>query len=349
MGRAGPAGMPMERQDQRAGTAPATETIPVTFREGDFAASAALQAAYRRDCLRGYARMAQRRVAVAAVCRNVAWILPATIRRLQRLMGLFNAARMVVYENDSLDGSQLLLRRWAATDPRVEVTMESLGDPVNPQRRCASRAVRMAGYRARCQQAVLSRWGQFDAVIVVDMDLVGGWSEDGIAHTFGQDGWDFVGANGLIYRRCGLDGNQLRQCDTWAYRRHGDDAPVDSALASQLVPRRGEPLIEVGSCFGGMGVYSMEAFAAGDYAGSDCEHVNFHRSLKARGFDRLFLNPSLITLYGRRHRSTDRLVRRMVVAWSRLQGRDAARWEFESPERIAAGLEPERERFRDCG
>lgn len=341
--------MPMRRQHHRAGMPTLEETVSVAFREEDFAAPAPLQAEYQRDCLRGYSRMARRRVAIAAVCRDVAWVLPATIRRLQRLMQLFQAARIVVYENDSRDGSQMLLQRWAAADSRVELTMESLGDPVNPKRRCASRAVRMATYRARCQQTVLDRCGHFDSVIVVDMDLVGGWSEDGIAHTFGQDGWDFVGANGLIYRRCGLDGNQLRQCDTWAYRRPGDDTPVSSATASRLVPGRGEPLIEVGSCFGGMGIYSMEAFAAGEYAGSDCEHVNFHRSLKVRGFDRLFLNPSQITLYGRRHRSTDRLIRRMIVAWSKLQGRDAARWEFAFPESIAAGVEFEDERLKNCG
>ncbi|MEO1085295.1 MAG: hypothetical protein AAFY88_13735 [Acidobacteriota bacterium] len=52
------------------------------------------------------------------------------------------------------------------------------------------------------------------------------------------------------------------------------------------------------SCFGGLAVYSFEAFTCGArYAGPECEHVAFHRDLRRRGFGRQFLNPSQIVLY----------------------------------------------------
>ena len=59
----------------------------------------------------------------------------------------------------------------------------------------------------------------------------------------------------------------------------------------------GAPLVPVDSCFGGLAVYRMEAFASGSYAGGDCEHVTFHASLRRAGFGRIFLDPSLLALY----------------------------------------------------
>lgn len=285
-------------------------------------------AEYPRICQRGYSRMRKRRVVIAGLCRDVERILPATIRRIERLGGLFADYRVVVYENDSRDGTKALLRRWAVGNSRVTAVTENVGDPVNPVRRCTSRAARMAAYRTRCQQAILERHRHCDAVILVDTDLAGGWSEDGVANTFGHDDWDVVGANGLVYRRCGLAVNALRQYDTWAYR--ADDAlrARASGDVARLVPERGAPLIRVGSCFGGLGIYRMEAFAAGTYDGDDCEHVAFHRSLVQRGLSGIFLNPSQIALYGRRQRSTDGAARWMLRAWSRLTGDPPAAWRF---------------------
>lgn len=55
----------------------------------------------------------------------------------------------------------------------------------------------------------------------------------------------------------------------------------------ELVLRRGEPLLPVESCFGGLGLYRMAAFLSAEYGGGDCEHVVFHQRLRRSGFDRL--------------------------------------------------------------
>jgi len=57
-------------------------------------------------------------------------------------------------------------------------------------------------------------------------------------------------------------------------------------------------LIEVESAFGGFGIYKKAAFLSGKYIGVEngndiCEHVPFHRILRANGF-RLFINCALI-------------------------------------------------------
>ena len=82
-------------------------------------------------------------------------------------------------------------------------------------------------------------------------------------------------------------------------------------------------------CFGGLGIYRMEAFREGRYSPSDCEHVTFHKSLIEAGHGRLFLNPSQILIYGRRNRFGDGAVRKLLATWSRLMGRPVEPWHFD--------------------
>jgi hypothetical protein len=290
------------------------------FPEEAFPPNGEFAEAYLAACRRGYAAMAEARVAITGLARDVGRILPLTIRRVENLSRCFADARVVVFENDSRDDTRLLLRRWAGDNPRVDATSERLADPVNPTTRCLDRAGRMAFYRRRCQERVLDLCSGFDAVIIVDFDVQGGFSIDGIASSFGWPGWDFVGSNGLICRRHGLTMNALRQYDTWAMRFDADLTPLSTAAAAGLVYERGTPLVPVTSCFGGLGIYTMAAYAHGRYGGADLEHATFHRSLIAAGHDRLFLNPSQLVIYGRRHRFGDGVVAALSAAWTRLAG-----------------------------
>lgn len=253
--------------------------------------------------------MARQRVVIVGLARDLAWILPLTIRRLWRLGDMFADVRFVVFENDSTDDTRSILSRWSQADQRVILAHDQANAPVNPAKRCLARAARMAEYRHRCQQLVIDECGDFDSVIVADLDMVHGWSLHGIANTFGQPDWDFVGSNGLIYRRRGLQWHSLAHYDSWALRFDDDYTPLATSVVGKLAWSRGEPLVPVTSCFGGLGIYSMEAYATGTYDGLDCEHIGFHRTMANQGLKRLFLNPSQIVLHGRRHRSTDAYVR----------------------------------------
>lgn len=299
------------------------------FPEDAFPPPTELAAAYQQACLRGYAAMAGMRVAITGLARNVGDLLPITIARIERLASRFANYRVVLYENDSTDTTKPLLLRWANANPRVIVTMENCADPTNPTTRCLARAERMARYRERCQALVLEHCEDFDATIVLDLDVAGGWSEDGVANSFGQRDWDFIGTNGLIYRREGLRINALRQYDMWALRLDERLTPIPTAQAGQHIHHRGEPLVPVTSCFGGMGIYRMEAFRQGRYGAADCEHVIFHRHLLEHGFSRLFLNPSQILVYGRRRRFGDDVIAGSLRVWQRACGREAPAWLFD--------------------
>jgi hypothetical protein len=59
------------------------------------------------------------------------------------------------------------------------------------------------------------------------------------------------------------------------------------------------PFISVRSAFGGLGIYRAEALSSAWYGSRDqqgravCEHVVFHRQLRARGFG-LYISPALL-------------------------------------------------------
>lgn len=293
----------------------------VEFPESGFPPPPELAAAYGAVCRRGYSSMAGLRVAITGLARDVGHVLPLTMRRIERLAGCFADYRVFAYENDSRDDTGRLLAHWARDNRRVEAATENRADPVNPATRCLDRAARMAFYRGRCREAVLERCGDFDAVILIDFDVPGGFSLDGVASTFGHDGWDFVGSNGLICRRRGLDLDARRQYDTWALRFDAALTPLSTRRAGGLVYERGSPLVPVTSCFGGLGVYTMDAFRAGEYAVGDLEHAVFHRTMAARGHARLFLNPSQLVVYGRRRRFGDGLVGMVRRGWRAVRGR----------------------------
>src|SRR5258705_1239169 len=90
---------------------------------------------------------------------------------------------------------------------------------------------------------------------------------------------------------------QWRPFDVRAFCPAGHAGPHRIEYGPLMEFRRGDPLQRVWSCFGGLGVYRMEAFRAARYSGGDSEHVSLHRTMRAAGYDRFFLNPSHITIY----------------------------------------------------
>ena len=272
---------------------PAAPSRRGSFDESAFPCVEGGEEAYREAVARGTARMRGRSVVICGLCRDVFRTLPDVATRVERLGAMFGDYRAVFYENDSVDGTAAFLRHWTEANPSIRSISERRGVKRFANVVSLERAAHLAACRNIYREFILEHFGDFDHAIVVDMDIEGGWSFDGIAHTFGQDDWDFVGSNGLITGPLG-PGRPIYY-DTWAYRTH----PPDLSPTESLTVRRGEPLRPVLSCFGGLGVYRMACLEA-PYEGGDCEHVTLHRNMRESGFDRLFLNPSQVVLYDRK-------------------------------------------------
>jgi hypothetical protein len=236
--------------------------------------------------------MAASRAVLCGLVRDAAADLPRVAPQLERIGAAFGDHRILLYENDSADGTVAWLDAWAGRDPRVGFVSERLGRPRHPPVRDTDRMVDLADYRSRLQAAVLDRFGGFDHVVVVDTDLLG-YDADGVAHGFGQDGWDALAAKGVSW----LAGDDFVCPDAFAFRFPGQPDFDRPERALDFVPPRGAPLVPVLSAFGGMALYPTPVFAAGRYGSEDCEHAVFHASLRAAGHGRIFLDPSLLTLY----------------------------------------------------
>lgn len=235
------------------------------------------------------------RLAFGMLARNVEAVLWATIVRLQVLREMATESEVFVFENDSTDRTRDVLRIWAEHDPKVHIRMRTYGHPRWPDAKLKERASRMAHYRRQLRQMILER-GPFDAVVILDSDLCGGWSYEGWASAWHDwPAWDAVTCQGLIWRDDGFKGWWYR--DAWAYREQDwKDRP--NIWANEKVAPKGSCRRRVRSAFGAMALYRYAAYASADYlCDGDCEHVSFCRTMMQNGFGRIWVDPSLIALY----------------------------------------------------
>ncbi len=274
------------------------DTTLSCFPESDFGCPPAEADRFAERVARGRERMRSRRVVFCGLARDVRESLPSVSARIERAGEMFRDYRVVLFENDSSDGTLGYLWAWCQENPRVTVLSEFLETPRWGQVRDSQRMFQMAACRNRYLARVVDRFADFDYAVVLDTDIPQGFSYEGLADTFGRDDWDVMGSNGVLLRSYGGYTGASMFFDAWAYRDVGDTKARDFGEVNGRAFRRGDPLVPVWSCFGGLAVYRMEGLCSGvRYGGEDCEHVVLHRRLRRRGFDRQFLNPSQIVLY----------------------------------------------------
>ena len=259
--------------------------------------------------LAGRQRMRRSRAVICGLARDVAGALASTIRAVEELGQMFADYRVIIFENDSRDGTNELLTAWSGDNPRVRILSELLRHPINRPVRCLQRAARMASYRNRYLAELDRAFADFDYAIVVDTDLGGDWNTNGLATSFSYPDWDFVGAYGILQIRMGRQRVPVHY-DAWAYRAAGNFTPLSTKEVNQMLLEVRNDLHPVSSCFGGLGIYRMPVLLSGYYSGEDCEHVTLHRRLHAAGYDRMFLNSAQTTNYGEKTAS----------AWRRFRG-----------------------------
>lgn len=274
------------------------DTALTDFPESKFACDPSAWDDYQRRVARGRDRMRTGRAVFCGLARDVRDSLPSVSARIELAGAMFADYRVVLYENDSRDGTLGYLWAWQQENPRVTVLSEFIETPRWGQVRDAGRMAQMADCRNRYLSHVIAHFADFDYAVVLDTDLPDGFSYEGLVSTFGYQQWDVMGSNGLLFHAYGGSARRPIFFDAWAFRREGEVEAADFDVLNRLWYRRGEPPVPVWSCFGGLAVYRMEGLRAGvRYGGNDCEHVVLHRQLRERGFHRQFLNPSQIVLY----------------------------------------------------
>jgi hypothetical protein len=151
-----------------------------------------------------------------------------------------------------------------------------------------------------------------DYIVVIDLDLEGGWSYDGILNSFAYDlnGWSAMTANGIMYREKKTrfkdqESIEIEKIfhDTWAYRDYGTDTLKPCEVVNMYQFERGDPPVGVFSNFNGLGIYKFEDVLGCKFSAEENEDgtvtnewAYYHREMRKLG-KKIFLNPSLVTLY----------------------------------------------------
>jgi hypothetical protein len=221
---------------------------------------------------------------------------------LEGLGSFFLDFRIVVFENDSSDGTSGYLKELQDAGRLVLIQRENLINEI------PERTVRL-GY-CRNQLLEYAKSVDFDYACVADLDGVVGnsFKEEGFFSNFEYESvWDAVFPinSGIYY-------------DIWALR-HASICPYDYERAMNLVPAslgaqntldlylhhrqrldfsRLSAWLSVDSAFGGMGLYKMPAIKFASYFGSRggyqiCEHTVLHEKMKSLGAS-LYINPKFV-------------------------------------------------------
>lgn len=264
----------------------------------------------------GYEKMQKCKIVFGGLCMNIAPQIQHLKRIIGEISGKFADFRLIIFENDSTDGTRNLINEWCLSDSRI-VLLEC-SESVNCKLRNLSaknhgvmsgeRMRKMCNYRNRVLDYARNKYSDFDCVGMLDLDIEGFISCDGIAHSFGcWDEWDSISAFGLMGNCLTL--GQPFYYDSLAY----DDGEYAMAKVGwHCIPaffkllkyKRGDSIFPVLSGFCGMALYKMKVFNDDrvNYTPVDghyyMDHNILHDNMRLFGYDRIFVNPNMLLLVG---------------------------------------------------
>lgn len=252
--------------------------------------------------------IAQSTILLAGPVRNVSAQIENEVEKLLGSLDQFKNVMCLVVESDSSDDTLIKLEELAQKSPNFSfITVGQLSKKLH------KRTDRIAYCRNLIVDAVANdpKYQDVDFIAMADMDGMNGLvTREKIAQCWEVDEpWDVITANqlGEYYDTWALSHPYWNSMDCWEQKHRledilGHQTALAIAIASKQAPidPRAD-LIEVDSAFGGLGIYSREAFISGRYAGTDsqaggidvADHTPFHRDLRNKGF-RIFINPALV-------------------------------------------------------
>jgi hypothetical protein len=248
-------------------------------------------------------------VVVLATVRDCDRFLGRSMKKSKMVLNCFKRSRMIVFENDSNDGSLATLMRHSGKDSRITVVSETSVP--------GERTQRLAYARNLLLKRALKLNPRY--IVVMDMDNVNlELTRAGFMSCFDESApkeWAVLGSNqkGIYY-----DLWALRTLDDWV---PGDvwegcftDAPqktrdVHGARANARIrkaTRHVDRSLEVRSCFGGLAVYKTEFiprdgpevvyYDGGGPLGSafqKCEHVSLSERIGESGGS-IWINAAMV-------------------------------------------------------
>lgn len=236
-------------------------------------------------------------VAIVGLARNCAPWLSDNLARLLQLVADCRSWRLRIATNDNTDDTETVLANFCGAYPQASFTSQTLNRQQFSAEFAGPRTIALAEYRTACQEWVRQHCADATYTLVIDWDAWGGWSHVGVMHGVGalSTTGDAYGMASVSIMEHGKTRSWLHY-DAWALRLNSSFDDYTAGIGGwkhSWLPPVGSPPIPVCSAFGGLAIYETEAYLAGRYDGSDCEHVPFHASIKSETGKSLYLDPAM--------------------------------------------------------
>jgi len=260
-------------------------------------------------------------IILCSIVRNAEKGLRRNIPIISELLMHAKDYRVFVYENDSVDGTKDLLLQWHQKDPlKIHISLNNCDSaktiPSNKLTKGVNpffshrRIDKMAMLRNTYMEYVEKQEWEADYMIIVDLD-VAKISLNGILSSFDlKHEWDAVTALGYS-----IGPNLKRRYhDTYALTFFGEEIfpqteqKVKSLAGLYSVLKGYGTWMRVFSAFGGLAIYRYDAIKGLRYAHPSlnnddervevrCEHYSLYKQMAERGYDKVYINPSMILKY----------------------------------------------------
>lgn len=250
-------------------------------------------------------------IAICGLARNVSRVLNKTKIRLEYIGKQFKDYRIIIFENDSNDGSRKLLSDWTKENNKV-ILLDccELGscDCLLKKKEgyslgafSKSRIDNMAFYRNQCLKA--AKKTNFDYLMVTDIDLNGQTNINGIYDSLSYDNWDAIFCNGQV-GIFGTFGTLTIQYDAVAYVDINGEFDEKTNHLIKCVKNYSKmkynvinnySLVPVKSAFNGYGLYKLKSLKNISYYGHPliCEHNSLAKQIIENG-GKNYINPNWI-------------------------------------------------------
>lgn len=245
----------------------------------------------------GKAEMSKHKVVICGITRDNAIFFETMKKYIEGIGKEFADYRVILFENDSGDGTKELLAKWMTQNSKVTILTKNFHNKKRPNIKFMADA-----RNYYLQELAKPEYGDFDIMMVADMDMPYGFDIRGIRDSFSQiNRWDAICSNGVLMGD--------RMYDAFAFRsKDFPHAPYDVGdheywnVIKPKIQRVISPkhdLMPVDSCFGGLAFYKRSKIKDCSYDSiqNDCEHVAFHKCITERGNGKMFMNPAQVVRY----------------------------------------------------
>ena len=251
------------------------------------------------------------RIVITGLAKDIYSRLKINLERAVYLGQHFKDYRVVVYENDSTDGTAELLDMMCVVNGiNVErVPCESRGCKLHAPSAIDSgmfsktRIDKMTHYRNSALDYIRRRYNNYDYILVMDLDVQGPLSSAGLFHSLGYEGqWDGISSNGqgVIPGSFGLvtkTYDSLAWANESKMKCHTAEQSLGSIFKDMIrmnwdIHTSKDDMVPVSSAFNGATIYKMNSLHEGvNYQNiNGCEHLGLSYNMAKNGHGRIFCN-----------------------------------------------------------